>query len=88
MTGVAYVVVSQHVADVACGSELPYSQPCMLQQAGVQFVSLKAASCCMASLALVSCCVINLTYLGELVSSLVTYDVSCHVANLAFDMAS
>ena len=88
MASVAYVVVSQHVADVACGSELLCSQPRMLLQAGVQFVSLIVASCSMASLALVSPCVINLTYLGKLVSSLVTRDVSCHVTNLTFDMVS
>ena len=88
MAGVMYVTVSQHVADVASGSELPCSQPCMLQQAGVQFVSLIVANCCMVSLALVSCRVTNLTYLSELVSSLVTHDVSCCVTNLAFDMVS
>ena len=88
MASIAYVMVSQRVADVTCGSELPYSQPCMLQRAGVWFVSLIVASCCMGSLALVSCCVTNLTYLSELVSRLVTCDVSCHVANLVFDMAS
>ena len=88
MAGVAYVMVSQHVADVACESELPCSQPRMLQRAGVRFVSLIVASCHMGSLALVSCRVTNLTYLGELVSSLVTHGVSCRVANLAFDMAS
>ena len=88
MADVAYVMVSQHVTSATCGSELPCSQPGMLHQAGAQFVSLIVASCHMGSLALVSCRVTNLTYLGELVSSLVTCDVSCHVANLAFDMVS
>ena len=88
MAGVVYVMMSQRVADVACGSELPCSQPYMLQRAGVRFVSLIVVSCHMGSLVLVSCHATNLTYLGELVSSLVTCDVSCCVANLAFDMAS